>query len=287
MLPSLVWLATAWPKPAAPAASTQPSARRHTRPLPQPNLAQLAQPTAVLPDVRGPRSRRPQVPGPARPAGLGPLPRAPHQSSLARPSPGPPRPYVAAYLVKLNEGLRSMGHLRRYLVEHPALVWLLGFPLVPDPTAPHGFDVERSLPSRRQLGRVLRELDNAAAQFLLDSTVQLIRQALPPDLDCSHFGDVIALDTKHIMAWVKENNPKPTSQTATTKPASPKAIPTANSAARNAATKVKATAPPRRPPPATRPPRPARRPSASITGATPPASSPPKCRTGVNSCWPN
>jgi hypothetical protein len=108
-------------------------------------------------------------------------------------------------LVKLDEGLRSMGQLRRYLCEHPALVWILGFPLTPDPTAPHGFAVAASLPSRRQFGRVLRELDNAAAQFLLDGTVHLLRQALPAEVD---FGDVIALDTKHIIAWVQENNPK-------------------------------------------------------------------------------
>ena len=60
-------------------------------------------------------------------------------------------------------------------------------------------------PTCRQLGRVLRELDNAAAQFLLDGTVQLLRQALPADVN---FGDVISLDTKHIIAWVQENNPK-------------------------------------------------------------------------------
>jgi hypothetical protein len=100
-----------------------------------------------------------------------------------------------------------MGKLREYLVDHPALVWLLGFPLVPDARAKHGFDVERSVPRRRQFGRVLRDLPNPAAQFLLDGTVYLIRQALPPELQAS-FGDVISLDTKHIIAWVKENNPK-------------------------------------------------------------------------------
>jgi hypothetical protein len=141
---------------------------------------------------------------------LGPLdwehfPERPANQPWPGPAPAPRAPYVAAYLVKLNESLRSMGHLRRYLCEHPALVWILGFPLTPAPTAPHGFDVAGSLPSRRQCGRVLRELDNAAAQFLLDGTVHLIRQALPPDVD---FSDVIALDTKHIIAWVKENNPK-------------------------------------------------------------------------------
>jgi hypothetical protein len=121
------------------------------------------------------------------------------------PQPAPRAPYLAAYLVKLQEGLRSMGHLRTYLVEHPALAWLLGFPLRPDPTAPAGFDVEHSLPSRRQFGPVLRELDPAAAQFLLDASVQRIAQALPAELP---FADIVSGDTKHIVAWVQENNPK-------------------------------------------------------------------------------
>ena len=133
------------------------------------------------------------------------FPERPGNRPWPGPQPVPRAPYVAAELVKLHEGLRSMGHLRRYLAEHPALVWLLGFPLVADPTSPHGFDVERSLPSRRQLGRVLRELDPAAAQFLLTATVQLIQAELPPELS---FGEVVAGDTKHILAWVKENNPK-------------------------------------------------------------------------------
>jgi len=115
--------------------------------------------------------------------------------------------FVAAYLVKLQEQKRTMGALRTFLIEHPALVWLLGFRLVADPTAPHGFDVSQSVPSRRQLSRVLRELPNDACQFLLSSTIQLIRDALPPELATS-FGDVVAGDTKHILAWVKENNPK-------------------------------------------------------------------------------
>ena len=94
-----------------------------------------------------------------------------------------------------------MGKLRTYLLEHPALVWSLGFPLVADPTAPLGFDVAGSVPTRRQLGRVLRDLDNAAAQFLLGGTVHLLRLELPAEVD---FGDVIALDTKHIIAWVQD-----------------------------------------------------------------------------------
>lgn len=128
-----------------------------------------------------------------------------------RPWPGaPPAPrasFVAAYLVKLYEQKRTMGALRTFLIEHPALVWLLGFRLVADPVAPHGFDVARSVPSRRQFSRVLRTLSNDACQFLLDSTVHRIRAALPPDVAAS-FGTVVAGDTKHILAWVKENNPK-------------------------------------------------------------------------------
>lgn len=133
------------------------------------------------------------------------------ERSTDRPWPGsapvPRAVFVAAYLVKLHEQKRTMGSLRTFLVEHPALVWLLGFPLVGDPTAPYGFAVEASLPSRRHLNRVLRELSNDACQFLLDSSVQLIRDTLPADL-VAQFGDVVAGDTKHILAWVKENNPK-------------------------------------------------------------------------------
>lgn len=143
---------------------------------------------------------------------LGPLDWAHFpERPTTRPWPGsPPAPrasFVAAYLVKLHEQKRTMGALRTFLIEHPALVWLLGFRLVADPAAPHGFHVARSVPSRRQLSRVLRTLSNDACQFLLDSTVSLIRAALPPDSAAS-FGTVVAGDTKHILAWVKENNPK-------------------------------------------------------------------------------
>ena len=92
-----------------------------------------------------------------------------------------------------------MGALHTFLMEHPALVWLLGFKLVVDPLAPHGFNVAKSVPQRRQLSRVLRELPNDACQFLLDSTVQLIRDVLPPELAAT-FGNVVVGDTKHILA---------------------------------------------------------------------------------------
>jgi len=65
--------------------------------------------------------------------------------------------------------------------------------------------VEATVPSRKQLGRVLRDLDNAMLQFLLSSTVTLIGQEIPPEVP---FGQAISLDTKHVIAWVAENNPK-------------------------------------------------------------------------------
>jgi hypothetical protein len=141
---------------------------------------------------------------------LGPLdwasfPERPDDRPWPGPKPQPRAPFVAACLVKLNQGHKYMSDLRTYLVEHPALVWLLGFKLKDDPTAPHGFDVEASVPSRKQLGRVLRDLDNAALQFLLGCTIDLIRQALPPEVK---FGHEISMDTKHIVAWVQQNNPK-------------------------------------------------------------------------------
>ncbi len=183
----------------------QPPSPRPAIPLTRPGLDRLALPEASLPTIVA------QCPVARRYLDLlGSLdwahfPERPANHPWPGPQPAPRVPYVAAYLVKLNQGLRSMGDLRRYLCEHPALVWVLGFPLAPDQASPHGFDVERSLPSRRQFGRVLRELAPAAAQFLLDGAIQLIRQELPPDV---LFGDVISLDTKHIIAWVKENNPK-------------------------------------------------------------------------------
>ena len=188
--------------PAAPVPLATPTA---PVPLQRPNLTRLAQPGADLPalvaacpvarkylDLLGPLDwehfpeRDPRRPWP----GTKPAPRA---------------PYVAAYLVKLDQEKRYMSGLRRYLVEHPALVWVLGFPLVASKTSPWGFDVERSVPSRKQLGRVLRKLPNACAQFLLDGVVTALQQELPAEIN---FGDAVSLDTKHILAWVRENNPK-------------------------------------------------------------------------------
>jgi hypothetical protein len=114
--------------------------------------------------------------------------------------------FAAACLVKLDQGLLYMSGARRYLAEHAPLLWTLGFPLVFSPRSAYGFDVEASLPTARHLTRLLRNAPNACFQYLLDETVRLLMLELR-DL-APEFGCAISLDTKHILAWVKENNPK-------------------------------------------------------------------------------
>lgn len=131
------------------------------------------------------------------------------ERNLEREYPYPPVAYstfAAACLVKLDQGFTHMPQLRRYLVEHPALVWLLGFNLVGATRQEWGFDVEASVPTARHLTAMLRKVPNSYFQVLLDETVRLIRQGLPSSVE--DFGRCIALDTKHILAWVKENNDK-------------------------------------------------------------------------------
>jgi hypothetical protein len=114
--------------------------------------------------------------------------------------------FAGAILIKLNEGLVSMGDLRQYLVEHPGLIPLLGFRVIRSTTHPWGFDPQRSLPTQRHLTRLLREMPNETLQFLLADSVRLICAELQQAQ--IRVGDCISLDTKHILAWVKENNPK-------------------------------------------------------------------------------
>jgi len=112
--------------------------------------------------------------------------------------------FVAAYLVKIDRRLVYMSDLRRCLVEHPALCWLLGFPIPARLRPPRSTLVDTSLPTQRHLARLLRQIPNAYLQVLLDQTVSLLRAALVDT--CPDFGNAISLDTKHIIAWVKENN---------------------------------------------------------------------------------
>lgn len=128
------------------------------------------------------------------------------ERTATRPWPGPtPQPrtaYLKAFLVKIAEGLPFMTALRRYLVEHPLLVLVVGFRPVPDPTAVYGFDVERTVPSVGWLRTQLRTLDETLLRRLLEGTVQALQQELPA------LGETVAFDVKHIYAWVQENNPK-------------------------------------------------------------------------------
>ncbi len=113
---------------------------------------------------------------------------------------------AAAELIRLNEGHASLGRLHQYLGEHPSLIWLLGFPRVRAPDQPLGFNAQASLPTPRHLTQMLRHIPNARLQWLLTDSVQLILTELAargaPPVEC------VSLDTKHILAWVKENNPK-------------------------------------------------------------------------------
>jgi hypothetical protein len=111
--------------------------------------------------------------------------------------------YIGAYLVKLERQLPTFGVLRRFLREHPALIWALGFPLVPRRGAVGGFDPDASLPSQNHFTKKLRLLSNELLQALLDAQVLALKDYFDED-----FGRVIAIDTKHVVAWVEENNPK-------------------------------------------------------------------------------
>lgn len=115
-------------------------------------------------------------------------------------------PFIAACLVKLDQQKKHMSQLREYLVEHPALAWLLGFPLHPFRGSPAASQVDASLPTVRHFTRMLRQVPNASLQFLLDEAVRLLQAELAPVFNT--FGQSISLDTKHILAWVQENNPK-------------------------------------------------------------------------------
>jgi hypothetical protein len=174
-------------------------------PLQRPNLSRLAQPGTALPLFV-----RESAPAMKALALLGPLDwdhfpeRDPHRA-WPGPQPLPRAPFVAAFLLKLDQNLRYMPTLRDYLVDHPPVVWVLGFPLVPTDAFSWGFDADKSLPTARHFGRILRTLPNAALQFLIDGLVAQIQAELPPDVA---FGEAISCDTKHIIAWVKENNPK-------------------------------------------------------------------------------
>jgi hypothetical protein len=120
--------------------------------------------------------------------------------------PVPYTPFTAACLIKLDQGLAYVSRLRDYLIDHPPLIWLLGFPLAPSRQFSWGFDPDASLPTARHFTRMLREIPNPCLQFLLDDTVCLLQADLASEGIV--LGKSISLDTKHIIAWVQENNAK-------------------------------------------------------------------------------
>ena len=117
-------------------------------------------------------------------------------------APHPRTAYIKALLVKLCEQKAYITDLRRFLVEHPALVLELGFRPAPSATAPGGFDVERTVPGARWLRHQQQHLDHAALRALLAGTVAALQREIPG------LGTTVAVDVKHIYAWVQENNPK-------------------------------------------------------------------------------
>jgi hypothetical protein len=116
--------------------------------------------------------------------------------------PHPRTAYIKALVVKLCEEKSYITDLRRYLVEHPGLVLEVGFRPVSAPESPWGFDVERTVPSARWLRHQQQHLDHGLLRALLAATVTALQAEIPG------LGTTVAIDVKHIYAWVRENNPK-------------------------------------------------------------------------------
>jgi len=116
--------------------------------------------------------------------------------------PHPRVAYVKALLVKLCEQKAYITDLRRFLVDHPALVLELGFHPKVTPTEPAGFDPERTVPCARWLRHQQQHLEHGLLRALLAGTVRTLQTEIPG------LGTTVAVDVKHIYAWVQENNPK-------------------------------------------------------------------------------
>jgi hypothetical protein len=127
-------------------------------------------------------------------------------SLLPEPRTGPrgnsPQVYAKAFLVMIEQGIESSEKLRQFLVRHPALVVFLGFQLKGiSHELPFGFNIEKTVPSARHLRRKLQEFGNSHLKLLLYDTVSKLQKLELLD-------GIAAMDTKEILAYVKENNPK-------------------------------------------------------------------------------
>jgi hypothetical protein len=109
---------------------------------------------------------------------------------------------VKALLIKVCEHLDSCTQLRNFLLEHPLLVRELSFRLKQPPEAPFGFDVEQSVPCDRWLRHKQQTIDPDLLHALLVQTVHALQAAI------AGLGETVAVDVKHLYAWVQENNPR-------------------------------------------------------------------------------
>ena len=121
---------------------------------------------------------------------------------MARRAPHPTAADIKALLVKLCEHKPDITHLRTFLVEHPLLVLELGFRPVLDPSQPYGFDIERTVPCDRYLRHWQQTVAPSVLQALLAGTVHALQAEIPG------LGTTVAVDVKHIYAWVQEHNLK-------------------------------------------------------------------------------
>jgi hypothetical protein len=127
-------------------------------------------------------------------------------SLLPEPRTGPkgnsPEVYAKAFLVMIEEGIKSSEKLRHFLVRHPALVVFLGFQLKGiSHELPFGFHIEETVPSARHLRRKLQEFQNSHLKLLLYDAISKLQKL-------GLLNGIAAMDTKEILAYVKENNPK-------------------------------------------------------------------------------
>jgi hypothetical protein len=108
--------------------------------------------------------------------------------------------YIKAFLVRINEGIIYTSRLRTFLLKHPLLIVEMGFQLKLDYNARYGFDYAKTVPTEPWLRTRLRTFDQSLLQDLLAATVRDLQEEI------AGLGEIVAFDTKHIYAWVKENN---------------------------------------------------------------------------------
>lgn len=116
--------------------------------------------------------------------------------------PHPEKAYVKALLVKKCQNFDYITQLRRFLVQHPLLVLEIDFRPELDSNQPYGFDVEATVPCDRWLRHKQQIMDNEMLQALFRETVHKLQAEIP------ELGQTVVIDTKHIYAWVRENNPR-------------------------------------------------------------------------------